>query len=68
MIGVMSILFFGIILGPIAWTMAQNDLRAMAEGHMDPTGESITQSGGACGIFGTIGAAVIIFILIASSH
>jgi hypothetical protein len=44
----------GLILGPMAWIMANNDLRAIREGIMDPRGESNTNAGRICGIIGTI--------------
>ncbi len=54
--GVM-ILVFGIlgivicvIFGIVAWVMGGGDLRAMAEGRMDPTGEGLTKAGRICGM------------------
>lgn len=55
------ILVFGIlgfvlcfIFGIVAWVMGNNDLRAMAEGRMDPSGEGITKAGKICGMIATI--------------
>ncbi|MCH7799033.1 MAG: hypothetical protein IID28_11410 [Planctomycetes bacterium] len=47
MILVFSILswFLCVIFGIVAWVLANSDLRAMAEGRMDPTGEGITKAG-----------------------
>ncbi len=47
MILVFSILswFLCVIFGVVAWVLANSDLRAMAEGRMDPTGEGITKAG-----------------------
>lgn len=47
MILVFSILswFLCVIFGVVAWMLANSDLRAMAEGRMDPTGEGITKAG-----------------------
>ena len=42
--------FFGIA----AWVMGNTDLRAMADGIMDPSGRDITQAGRICGIVGTV--------------
>ena len=54
--GVM-ILVFGIlglvicvIFGIVAWVIGGGDLRAMAEGRMDPTGEGLTKAGRICGM------------------
>jgi predicted Zn finger-like uncharacterized protein len=44
----------GVILGLIAWTMGQTDLRKMKRGQMDDYGRSMTQAGWICGIVGTI--------------
>ncbi len=58
--GVM-ILVFGIlglvicvIFGIVAWVMGNGDLRAMAEGRMDPTGEGLTKAGKICGIISVV--------------
>lgn len=55
------VLVFGILslvlcqpLGIAAWIMGNNDLRAMREGRMDPSGESVTNAGKICGIIGTV--------------
>lgn len=34
----------GIILAPMAWIMARNDLKEMERGKMDPSGKGITQA------------------------
>ncbi|MEE9130572.1 MAG: DUF4190 domain-containing protein [Phycisphaerales bacterium] len=73
--GVM-ILVFGIlglvicvIFGIVAWVMGGGDLRAMAEGRMDPTGEGLTKAGRICGMISValtivgIGIWVLIMIL-----
>ncbi len=44
----------GVILGPIAWIMGQNDLEEMRRGRMDPRGESLTSAGRICGMLGTL--------------
>ena len=36
--------------GIAAWVMGGSDLRAMAEGRMDPTGEGMTKGGKICGM------------------
>ncbi len=42
------------ICGIIAWVMGNNDLREMAVGRMDPSGQGITQAGKICGMIGVI--------------
>jgi hypothetical protein len=55
-LGILSIVIhcagIGIILGSIALVMGNNDLRAMAGGAMDRSGEGITRGGKICGIIG----------------
>lgn len=46
------------ILGVIAWVMANNDLREMDVGVMDPSGRSMTQAGKVCGIVSVVFALV----------
>lgn len=57
-LGVLSIFFFGIILGTIAWVMGNNDLHRMDQGFMDPAGRSDTQTGK------TIGMVMVIIHLV----
>ena len=67
------ILVFGILgivicmpLGIVAWVMGSADLKAMREGRMDQSGESLTQVGRILGIIGTLLAIVgILFALVA---
>ena len=40
------------ICGIIAWVMGSNDLKQMAAGTMDPSGEGMTKAGKICGIVG----------------
>ncbi|MDP1831220.1 MAG: hypothetical protein Q8K67_04100 [Geothrix sp.] len=56
--GVM-LLIFGIlsiiccfIFGIVSWVMASSDLKAMADGQMDPSGEGLTKAGKILGIIG----------------
>lgn len=41
-------------VGIAAWIMGNGDLKAMAEGRMDPTGEGMTKAGKICGIISVI--------------
>ena len=42
------------LLAPIAWILANRDLRQMAAGRMDPSGYSMTQAGRVLGMIVTI--------------
>ncbi|MHC4206793.1 MAG: DUF4190 domain-containing protein [Planctomycetota bacterium] len=42
------------ICGIIAWVMGNNDLREMAAGRMDPSGQGLTQAGKICGIVSVV--------------
>lgn len=57
MLGILSIVIC-MPLGFFAWIMGKNDLQAMAEGRMDPSGRDLTVGGKICGIIG-----VILFVL-----
>jgi hypothetical protein len=50
------------ILGPIAWIMGKNDLKEMAAGTMDRSGEGATNAGRICGMIATILVAAVIVI------
>jgi hypothetical protein len=64
-LGIVSIFALQIILGPIAWVMANGDLKKMDAGIMDPSGRDNTKTGKTCGIVGTcIGAGSLLFILL----
>jgi predicted Zn finger-like uncharacterized protein len=52
--GILSLVIFPIIFGPIAWVMGNNDLREMRAGRMDPEGKGNTEAGRICGIIGTV--------------
>ena len=40
--------------GPVAWIMANGDLKQMDAGTMDASGRSMTNGGKICGIIGTV--------------
>jgi hypothetical protein len=52
--GILSLVVAGPILGPIAWIMGNNDLKEMRAGRMDPEGEGNTKVGKICGMIATI--------------
>jgi predicted Zn finger-like uncharacterized protein len=69
LLGILSFFIAGIILGPMAWVMGNNDLREMDAGRMDPAGRSATSTGRVCGMISTIlhigGLAVgVLFMLV----
>lgn len=43
-----------IIFGILAWVMGSMDLKAIAEGRMDPDGEGMTKAGKILGIIGCV--------------
>ena len=43
-----------VICGIIAWVMGNGDLREMAAGRMDPSGQGLTQAGKICGMISVI--------------
>jgi len=53
-LGILSLFVAGLILGPMAWIMGNNDLVEMRAGRMDPEGESNTNTGRICGMIATI--------------
>lgn len=55
----------GWILGLIAWTMANGDLKSMDRHEMDPTGRGLTQGGKVCGIISVVMGALGILATIA---
>lgn len=59
-IGIISLVACGIILGPIAWSMGNKDLREMDAGLMDPTGRDMTKAGKICAMISTILNIVVI--------
>jgi predicted Zn finger-like uncharacterized protein len=61
--GILSIVCCGVIFGPIAWVMANNDLPQIRAGRMDPAGEGLTNAGKVCGIIGVIKAALEVVCL-----
>lgn len=58
-------LVFCIVFGILAWVFGNNDLRAMQEGKMDRSGESMTSAGRICGMIGVIlhAAGIIIYVV-----
>ncbi len=55
-----------IIFGIVAWVMGSGDLKEMAEGRMDPSGEGFTKAGKIMGIIGCVLAIVGLVIGLAT--
>jgi hypothetical protein len=55
-LGILSIVIpiAGLVMGPIAWILGNQDMTAIQDGRMDPEGEGTTNAGRICGIIGTI--------------
>lgn len=51
------------VLAPFAWMMGNTDLREMAAGRMDRSGEGLVQAGRICGIIGTVLLIVSVLIV-----
>jgi len=76
-LGIASLFFMPLVLGPIAWLMGNADLKEIRAGRMDPEGESQTNTGRICGMISTLLGAVVmvgccsiylIFVAAAASH
>ena len=68
-LGILSIVVCQ-LLGPVAWKLANDELRAVAEGRRSPEGLSMAQAGRITGIIGScllaLGVAVLLFFLVAA--
>jgi hypothetical protein len=53
-LGILSLVVCGPVLGPIAWIMGNQDLAEIRAGRMDPEGEGSTNAGRICGMIATI--------------
>jgi hypothetical protein len=53
-LGILSLVMCGPILGPIAWIMGQTDMNEIRSGRMHPDGEGLTNAGRICGMIATI--------------
>jgi hypothetical protein len=52
-LGILSIVLCQ-VLGPFAWKMGNDELKAIAEGRRSPEGQGMAQAGKVCGIVGTV--------------
>ena len=59
--GILSLLIC-VIFGIIAWVMGNSDLRAMAEGQMDRSGEGLAKTGKILGIVSVVLAILMVVI------
>ena len=53
-LGILSLFFLPVVLGPLAWIWGRQDLRKMADGKMDPAGKAATETGRICGMIASI--------------
>jgi hypothetical protein len=53
-LGILSLVMGGIVLGPIAWIMGRSDLAEMDAGRMDRSGRDNTNTGRVCGMIATL--------------
>ena len=68
-LGILSIVVCQ-LLGPFAWKMGNDELRAITEGRRSPEGQSMAQAGKITGIVGTcllaLAVAFLLFFLVAA--
>ena len=64
-LGIFSLFCSCVIIGIIAWVLANNDLREMDAGRMDPSGRGLTQAGKVLGIISVVVAIIelVVFLL-----
>lgn len=62
-LGILSIVLCQ-ILGPFAWRMGNQELKAIAEGRRSPEGLGMAQAGRICGIIGTVLLGVVALVLL----
>ena len=74
--GILSLVVCGFFLGIPAWIMGNADLRAMAAGEMDRSGEGLTKAGKICGMIAVIldivgilvgGLLLLLFVIVGAS-
>lgn len=53
-LGIISLVMMGLVLGPIAWILGRSDLAEMDAGRMDPSGRDNTNTGRVCGMIATL--------------
>lgn len=65
-LGILSLVMFGLFTGIPAWVMGHTDLRRMREGTMERADEGITRAGMILGIIGTVlsGIAILVVLLV----
>ncbi|MBI4417460.1 MAG: DUF4190 domain-containing protein [Ignavibacteriales bacterium] len=63
-LGILSLVMFGLLTGIPAWIMGHTDLRRMREGSMERADEGLTRAGMILGIIGTVLSALALLIII----
>lgn len=61
--GVISIIVFGLILGPLSVILGSIELKAIAAGRSSPAGRVYARVGFVCGLIGTVTGAAIWFLM-----
>jgi len=59
-LGILSLLGFGLILGPIAWIMGTTSLFFIDRGRSDPDQRNLVVAGRICGVISTIGSYLLL--------
>lgn len=62
-LGILSIVLCQ-ILGPFAWKIGNDELRAITEGRRPPEGQGLAQAGKVCGIVGTAFLGLVVLFLL----
>lgn len=63
-IGLLGLFMLPFVFGPLAWMWANEDLRKMRSGRMDPEGKGNTEAGRMMGIIATIFAIVVLVFVV----
>lgn len=53
-LGILGLVGFCPLLGPVAWIMGKGDMEEIDAGRMEPEGRGLTQAGMVCGIVATL--------------
>ncbi|MBI2619587.1 MAG: DUF4190 domain-containing protein [Ignavibacteriales bacterium] len=63
-LGILSLVMFGLITGIPAWVMGHADLKRMKDGLMESTDEGLTRAGMILGIIGTMISGFVVLVII----
>jgi len=62
-LGILSLVMFGLITGIPAWVMGHTDLKRMRDGLMESADEGLTKAGMILGIIGTVLSGLVILLI-----